>query len=408
MSSNPGLRVAYVMSRFPKLTETFVLEEMRSVERAGVTVDLHPLLHERGAVVHPEAARWEQRAEYTPLLSPSILRSHAWFLVHRPRRYVSAAVGVLVGTWGSARYFLAAVGLFPKVVHLARVIEADGVDHVHCHFASHPALAGHVIHELTSTPYSFTAHGSDIHRDRHMLRQKVASAAFVVAISDDNGRVVQQECGPVTNVRVLRCGIDTSFFTPPAVRPPATPLQIVCVGTLHEVKGQAHLLEACGLLARSGIDLRCHLVGEGRDRPVLEARAAALGIGPFVTFHGSLVRADVRTLLRSSHLLVAPSVASRDGRREGIPVVLMEAMACGLPVVASRLSGIPELVHDEVDGILVTPRDVEGLATALKRLGEDAALRGKMGRAGRRWVERHHDVDTQAARLVEQIQAAVR
>jgi hypothetical protein len=177
MTTAPPLRVAYVMSRFPKLTETFVLEEMRALERAGVTIDLHPLIHEHGGVVHPEAARWEERARYTPLLSPSVLRSHAWFLAHRPLRYLSTLAGALIGTWGSARFFLGAVGMLPKVVHLARVLERDGVEHVHCHFASHPALAGHIVHRLTGIPYSFTAHGSDLHRDRHMLPQKVASAA---------------------------------------------------------------------------------------------------------------------------------------------------------------------------------------------------------------------------------------
>ncbi|MGH3031025.1 MAG: colanic acid biosynthesis glycosyltransferase WcaL, partial [Gaiellaceae bacterium] len=177
------LKVAYVMSRFPKLSETFILGEMLAVGEHGVEVELYPLLRERAEVVHPEAEALCECARFQPFLSLPILRSQLHFLRRSPGAYLRALSAVLRGTWGSPNFVVGALGIFPKVVHAARLMEADGVAHVHCHFSSHPAVAGFVIRRLTGIPWSFTAHGSDLHVDRHMLREKVAEAAFVVAIS---------------------------------------------------------------------------------------------------------------------------------------------------------------------------------------------------------------------------------
>lgn len=398
----PGRTVAYVMSRFPKLTETFVLEEMRAVERAGVRVLLHPLLRERAGIQHPAAAAWTARARYVPFVSWAVVGSNLWFLRHRPGRFLRAVAGALAGTWGSLNFTIGALGILPKVVHAARLMEEDGVDHVHCHFANHPAVAGFVVHRLTGIPFSFTAHGSDLHKDRHMLPQKVDEAAFVVTISADNRALIAAECGPVAEgkVHVIRCGVDTAAFTSGEDGASTGRLRVVCIGRMEEVKGQRHLLDACALAVASGLDLDCDLVGDGPDRRALQTHAATAGLGDRVHFRGPLPMPEVLRALRRADVLVLPSVPTRSGKREGIPVVLMEAMSCERPVVASRLSGIPELVDDGVNGFLVEPGDVEGIATALKRLAADPSLRERMGAAGRARVLRDHDVDANAARLV--------
>lgn len=408
------LRVAYVMSRFPKLTETFVLFEMLAVERQGVTIDLFPLLRERSTTVHLEAVPLVRRARFLPFLSWSIIRSQAWFLRHRPRRYLRTVGEVVRGTWRSPNFFIGGLGILPKVAHAARLMRAAGVDHVHCHFANHPALAGYIINRLVGLPYSFTAHGSDLHVDRHMLCQKVAAAQFVVAVSEDNRRVILDTCPSAGGrVRVIHCGVDTSVFRPVDGRAPGSgtpagggPLDVLSIGTLHEVKGQTVLVEACRLLAARGIAIRVRLVGEGPDRSMLEERIAAAGLGPQIQLLGTRTRAEIAALLASTDVVVAPSVPTRQGKREGIPVVLMEAMASGVPVVASRLSGIPELVADGQNGRLVPPGDPMALADALGELAADPALRERLGRAGRATVLGAFDVDTNAARLIEAFRAA--
>ncbi len=181
------------MSRFPKLTETFILSEILAMDRAGVTVELYPLLRQRGEPVQPTASAWVERAHYLPFLSVAIVRSHLSFLRdgRRRRRYLAALRDLIAGTWRSPNFLLGGLGIFPKVVHAARAMEDDGIDHVHCHFANHPALAGFIVHRLTGIPYSFTAHGSDLHVDRTMLADKVREAAFVVTISRDNQRLIE-------------------------------------------------------------------------------------------------------------------------------------------------------------------------------------------------------------------------
>ncbi|MEO8228382.1 MAG: glycosyltransferase family 4 protein [Chloroflexota bacterium] len=401
------LRVAYVMSRFPKLTETFILFEMAAVERQGPEIRLFPLLRERESAMHPEAAPYVARATYLPFLSPAILGSHGYFLRHAPRRYLGTLGAMLRGTWRSPNFLLGGIGIFPKVVHAARLMQRDGVSHVHCHFATHPALAGFLIQRLVGIPYSFTAHGSDLHVDRTMLCRKVAEAAFTVTISDDNRAVFERECGgPITSLEVIHCGVDTTVFHPvPRMAASDRPLAILAIGTLHEVKGQTHLIEACRLLATAGVPFTCRFVGEGPDRAALEHQVADAGLSDRVEFLGRRTRAEIASLIGSSDVLVAASVPTRSGKREGIPVVLMEAMSAGLPVVASALSGIPELVVDGSSGLTVPPGDAAAIAAALRRLHVDPELRTRLGVAARERVMAEFDVDRNAHRLIERFAA---
>jgi colanic acid/amylovoran biosynthesis glycosyltransferase len=410
MSQAEPLTVAYVMSRFPKLTETFILAELEAMDRAGVRIELHPLLRQTGEPVQPAAVQWVDRAHFLPFLSPAIVRSQWTFLRDRTRRrrYLRAFADMIRGTWRSPNFLLGGLGVFPKVAHASLAMVDEGVDHVHCHFANHPALAGWLIHRLVGIPYSFTAHGSDLHVDRTMLPAKVAEAAFVVTISADNRSLIEATCGAAADgkVEVIHCGIDPATFRP-AQRPTDGPLRIIAIGTLHEVKGQIHLIEACRLLAERGLAFTCRFIGDGPDRQALERRVAELDLGDRVTFPGRLTSDAVAAALAEADVLAAPSVPTRGGKREGIPVVLMEAMATGLPVIASRLSGIPELVTDGVDGLLVPPGEDVALADALARLAEDPALRAQLGAAGRETVLRDFDVDRNAALLAARIREAL-
>ena len=404
-SLSNGLKLGYVTSRFPKLTETFVLYEILGLERSGAEVEFYPLLRERASVVHPEARPVVDRAHFLPFISWPILRSQVHFLRRRPRAYLGALGAVLKGTWGSLNFIVGGIGIFPKVAHAARAMDEEGVEHVHCHFSTHPAVAGFVIQRLTGIPYSFTAQGSDLHVDRHMLREKVAEAAFVVAISAYNRDLILHECGERwrDKIVVIHSGIETGFFEPADTRRHDGRFNVLCVGTLHEVKGQAYLIEACRALFESGVDFTCQLVGEGDDRPALERQIAAAGMEGRINLVGQRTRGEVLELLRAADVLVAPSVPTKQGKREGIPIVLMEALATGIPVVASDISGIPELVEDGRTGLLVPPRDSAALARALLRLQEEQALGQRLGRAGRAKVEREFDAYANAGQLAFEI-----
>ncbi|HEX2577158.1 MAG TPA: glycosyltransferase [Aquihabitans sp.] len=399
-----GPRVAYVVSRFPRLTETFVVDEAAAVRRAGARLELHPLHQERATVVQPAAEALAPVVHHHRLLERGVLASQVGALREAPAAYLGAAASVVRHNLGSRRLLVGAVAAFPLAVHLARRFRADGVEHVHAHFATHPAAVAYVVHRLTGIPFSFTAHGSDLHRDRHMLAEKVRHAAFVVAISEHNRQVVLDECGTEVADRVLvvRCGVDRSRFARRAARSrrPGDPLRVCCVGTLHEVKGQTHLVEAARRLTAAGVDVELTFVGDGPDREALGDQAAAAGLADRVRFTGPLVQPEVREVLEGADVLVAPSVPTADGRREGLPVVILEAMATGVPVVASRLSGIPEAVVDGRTGLLAAPGDVDGLVDAIGRLAADPTLGERLADGAADLVAREYDVDASAGRLV--------
>ena len=398
---SPG-KVAYIMSRFPKITETFILYEILALEEVGVPVEVYPLLREYQPVTHPEAERLVQRAHFHPFISLPILHAQWHFIRRRPLAYFRLWAEVLGGTWGSAKFLVGALGIFPKAVRFAYEMKRQGITHVHAHFASHPALAAFIIHRLTGIPFSFTAHGSDLHVERRMLDKKVAAAAFAVTISSYNNEVMVEECGEAARnkIHIIHCGVDTSVFSPHRQSLAQRPFQILCVASFEEVKGHKYLIEACQLLRDRGVDFVCHLVGDGPLRPEIEAQITAAGIVDQVRLHGGLPRAEVVRMLAEADVMALASVPTRSGKREGIPVVLMEAMASGLPVVTSAISGIPELV-DSGCGLLVLPGDATALADGLLKLKEDAKLRDRMGQAGRERVLREFDLRINTAALAK-------
>jgi colanic acid/amylovoran biosynthesis glycosyltransferase len=399
------LRVAYIMSRFPKLTETFVLYEMLALEEKGVAVEVFPLIRQIEQTRHPEAERLARRAHYHPFLSLASLRATWHFLRRDPGRFLRMWWEVLSGTWGSANFFFGALGILPKTILFARRIEELGVRHVHAHFANHPSLAALVVHRLTGIPFSFTAHGSDLHVERRMLEAKVRAAAFVVTVSSYNKDLIAEECGEDLRdrIRVIHCGVDPEAFSPrdrPEKRTDEA-LKVVCVASLEEVKGHRFLIQACRHLEDRGIPVECGLVGDGPLRRELTAQAEEAGLGHRIRFHGGLPRPEVARLMGQAHVAVLASHPTPSGKREGIPVALMEAMATGLPVVASAISGIPELVQHRRTGILVPPGDPEALADALELMDRDRHLRKWFGAAGRHKVHREFDLRAGAGQIVE-------
>lgn len=410
-------RVAYLASRFPKLTETFVLYEMMALEGAGARVEIFALQQEPSGPRHPEARVYERRAHFAPFLSRELILANLSLLARSPRTYLGVWWAALSGTWRSPKFFLGALVWYPKCVAFARRMAELGIEHIHAHFAHHPALAAFVVHRLTGIPYSFTAHGSDLHVDRTMLPQKVGDAAFVVAVSEYNRDLIVEECGEdvADRVVVIHCGTDPEVFavdeTPEDVATTngagsdGGPFRMVCVASLEEVKGHRHLIEACRLLAERGVDFRCDLAGSGSLRARLERQVAEARLGDRVVLHGPVPRPEVRRLLRRADVAVLPSVPTPSGRREGIPVALMEAMMSGLPVVASGVSGIPELVRDGETGLLVPPGDPWSLADRLEELARSPGTRALLGEEGRAVVERDFDLEKGAKLLHAAIQA---
>lgn len=353
------MRVGYVLKRFPRLSQTFVLEEMLELERRGVEI---VVLAGRGSdepVQHPRVA---------------LLR---------------ASVHVL------------APDAAPRDV--AELLAAERVDHVHAHFATWAAEVARRASRIAGVPYSFTAHATDIYRqdiDEAALAERMHEARFVVTVTDHNrehllrvvnrhgmsGRVVRLYNG----VDVARLRRDDSLRRGDLV---------VGVGRLVEKKGFDDLVRAAELLRDAGRPLPVVLVGEGPERRRLEAMRDERRLARLVRLAGACDQESVLDLLRRAAVLVLPCVVTPDGDRDALPTVVLEAMAVGAPVVSTRVSGIPEMVEDGASGLLVEQRDPGGLAAAVRRVIDDPTLARTFADAAREHVERHFSLTDNVAGL---------
>jgi colanic acid/amylovoran biosynthesis glycosyltransferase len=394
------MRLAYIVSRFPHLSETFIVRELDAVSGFGAEIELFSLFPAIDSTVHPAARAWVTRLwRCGPF---DALRGLAWWLAHRPLRTLSSVLLLVHGHARRPRTLLRALATVPIASAHARMIKRLGVDHVHAHYATYPALAAWLCRRLTGIPYSFTAHAHDLFVDRSHLAHKVADAGFVVAISEYNRRsLAALEGGGETPVHIVRCGIDpTAYAYRPRGPRPRGPVWALCVASLQEYKGHRVLLEA---LADGGPPplerVHLELIGEGPLRRPLEELAHRLGIGARVSFRGGLPEPEVTAALEGADLFVLPSVVAGNGQMEGVPVALMEALACGLPTVATRLSGVPELVRDGRTGLLAEPGDVRGLREALSQTLADPPAARERAEAGRRLVESEFELRASARRL---------
>jgi colanic acid/amylovoran biosynthesis glycosyltransferase len=361
-----SLKVAYIMSRFPHLPETFILREMVEMEKRGVEVALYPLIVQPQSVIHTEAQSWVQRARRLPWMSHEILLANWKQFIANPILYVKLFLRILVGNFPSPKFLVRALFMFPKVVCMANLMRSDGVSHIHAHYATYPALAAWIIYKLTGISYSVTAHAHDIYVDRTMLSPKIRDASFVVAVSEYNRLFLSKHLGEwvLNKCHVIHCGIEPDRYQP-SENKPSTRFEIISIGSLQPYKGQSYLVEACVLLQQRGIPFRCRIIGGGELYSELERLIARYNLQNKVVLTGPLTQEYVAKMLGEANCYVQPSIIAPSGKMEGIPVSLMEAMACGLPVVATRISGIPELVHHEKTGWLVPEKDSVALADAM-------------------------------------------
>jgi colanic acid/amylovoran biosynthesis glycosyltransferase len=395
------MRIAYLVSRFPSLSETFVLRELDAVAaQPDMALSLYALFPPAAEdAVHPAAAPWLERLR-RPRAAEGI-RAAGWWLAREPGRLLGV-LGTVAAEYAREPRVLprALVATVLATAH-ARRLRADGAEHVHAHFATYPALAAWTAWRLAGIPYSFTAHAHDLFVHQAMLARKADDAEFVVAISDYNRRFILDHAdGRAPAVELVHCGVDPSRLPYRERRlPDAGPVEALCVAGLRASKGHAVLLEALAGAAAPLDRVRLALVGDGPLRAELEQRAHALGLGSRVEFAGGLPEPEVARRLEAADLFVLPSVVAPDGDMEGIPVALMEALATGVPAIATRQSGIPELVRDGETGLLAAPGDVAGLRAALATVLGDPDAAAARARAGRALVEREFDLARSAARL---------
>lgn len=400
MNSPGALRLGYLVPEFPAQTHVFFWREAQALRDSGV--ELRFVSTRRPP---PEACRHafaaEARAATRYLYPPRLWAALLWLLLHPLR--AGRALGYVFGLRETPRARrLRVLGMLLCAADLAATQRALPLDHLHVHSCADAAHVAALFHRLTGVPYSLSLHGDlGVYGRDHA--SKMRGAAFVAVVTQDLQRQVLAQVGlPEARVPVIRMGVDTSRFVAPPERPASDGLHVVTVARLAECKGHRYALEALRALADDGFDLRYTIAGDGPDRAAIEADIARLRLGQRASLVGSLGEGDVLRLVQSADAFVLPSV----GYGEAAPVAVMEAMACGTPVVCSIIGGTPELIRDGEDGFLVRQADVAGLGAALRRLALDRGLRARLAHAARERALRDFDHRRWAHTLLERIRPA--
>ncbi len=393
--------IGYILSRYPLPTETFILREMTEMRALGHEIHILPLRRAHPDITHPETRRLESRVAGPQW--PAEWKRAAATLVRHPGRLRLLARG----GWEQRPdlNLMAGAALYaPRALAIAEFCRQKQIQHLHAHFATHPTLAALAAHRLCGVPFSFTVHAHDIFQHSAGLEAKLRAASWVVAISEFNRRHLLRLSPVEDKITVIPCGVRVAQYARlplPASGP--RPLRLLCVAALRPYKGHRVLLEACARWhPPHGMEI--HLAGDGPLRRELERLCRQLGLSRCTRFLGWCGEPEVRRQLAWSDIFALPSVAEPSGKMDGIPVALMEAMAAARPVIASRLSGIPELVHDGVNGLLIEPGSVAQLIRALQLL-EPEAIRRTYGRAGQIFVHQHHDLDRNVRRFSDGLEA---
>ncbi len=392
-------RALYVVSLFPCWSETFIVREISTLIALGVDVRIVSLKRPTEKMVQPDAAQLLDRVWH-----PQSALIAGWRVGLIKLRYpliMLKLFGLLLrGLWKQPLVLLKSMfALMRGIEHLDGIRRFDP-DFIHSHWATYPSTVALALSRLTGKPYGFTCHAHDIFVDNQLLETKLTDAALPITISRYNVDYLSENITPIARDRlqVVHCGVDLPNFM--FQRDGRETDTLIAVGRLDPIKGFDVLLLAFAKLAKAGVSFRCNIIGEGPQRAGLEQSIAMLDLRDCVHLAGARPQAEVRALLHSATAFVLPSTIAADGNRDGIPVALMEAMAVGAPVISTRVSGIPELIENDVSGLLVDGGDADGLAAAIQRLLGDGDLRERLARSAREVVERDFDAANEASKLL--------
>jgi len=404
--SSQTMRVGYVLKRYPRYSETFVVNEILAHEAAGVEVVIFALRppedsHFQNIISQVRAPVHYIRKPIQGRINASLnslvpnAASYFWAEMQEASKTIPdfwQRLSVATGERASTVY---------QAVWLAQEISRKGITHLHAHFGTVATSVARLAAHFTGIPYTFTAHAKDIFHESVVfadMQRKLYDAAAVVTVSDYNLKYLQEIYGvAAAQTRRIYNGLDVSQFVyqSPQHRPP----QVISVGRLVEKKGLFVLLKACALLERSSCAFQCQIIGSGPQEQNLRSQIQQLDLTDRVEIVGPRPQNEVFHYMQQAAVFAAPYVIGSDGNRDGLPTVLLEAMALGTPCVATDVTGIPELIRDGETGLIVPQQDAEALASALQRLLGDAMLRDQLAIRARQLIESEFNIHCNAAQL---------
>jgi glycosyltransferase involved in cell wall biosynthesis len=395
------LRIAYLVSQYPGVSHTFILREVLALRERGIAIETAsindpPPAEKMARVEQGEAAQtfYVKRAGAMGLLT-----ALAWALPRHPAGLVRGLFAALRLGGADPSRLLLCLFYCAEAILLARWVQQRSCSHLHVHFATEAATVGMILTRIVPVSMSMMVHGPDEFYDvpGYFLPQKIAACRFIVCISFfARSQLMRLAAGEEwQKFEIARLGVDSAHFVPRPHRASPMPFQILCVARLVPTKGQRVLIEAIGQLIDEGRAIQLCLIGDGPDRSSLERLVQERGLAGCVSFEGSVNQDRIRSFYEAADVFALASFA------EGIPVVLMEAMSMEIPCITTRINGIPELIRDGTDGLLVAPSDSGAVAAAIARLMDDAGLRELLGNAGRQRIQQAYDLGKSADRLAD-------
>ncbi len=405
MGPNALRPLAMLVKRFPRLSETFVFNEIVELRRQQIPLQLFAIMNPHEPHVQPEAEAMRGEVCY-------LRRDDGW------RSWVGLWGCMVAAAFAHPRGVASAVrfafsrGTLATWKHLAEasrlvgMLDAMGAGHLHAHFAHGPSSVAYLAHRISGISFSFTAHAKDLYTTNPAtVSLRARSAEFVVTCTRANGEYLTQLMGAEAGrkLHVLPHGVDLDRFG--AVKRSPISGRILSIGRMVPKKGFDRLVRALGIVASRGAIFDCRIFGGGPLSAALQSAAADAGIARLLHLGGARMQQDLLKEYAHAEVFALSPVVTDDGDRDGVPNVLIEAMACGIPVVATAISGIPELIEDGVTGLLVPADDAAALAAAIERLLGDEALRRRLGEAASRRVFASRALDSSVLPLAQLFRA---
>nr|QNO41822.1 D-inositol-3-phosphate glycosyltransferase [Methanosarcinales archaeon ANME-2c ERB4]QNO42778.1 D-inositol-3-phosphate glycosyltransferase [Methanosarcinales archaeon ANME-2c ERB4] len=388
------LKVAYVLSFFPRLSQSFVLNEIVELIRSGHDVQIFPWFHSSETVIHEEIKDYQ-------LLNRTHYFAIKQIFKKNPFRFLKYFVKTVRYSLAAKQISKSELKMDLQLAYFATVIEEKNIELIHAHFAD-MGNAARRLGKMLRLPYTLTAHAFDIYMDPDTdeLREVMNDAESVITISEYNKNYLISEIGVNNRIEVIRCGIDLDKFNPQKNLKAYGRIKLLTVARLVAKKGLAYLIKAIPMVVKKMPNCELTIIGSGPQYGNLQHLVRDPDIESYVQFRGDVSDSELMRYYDDVDMFILPCIVIENGDRDGIPVAMMEAMTMELPVISTTVSGIPELVEDGASGILVSPKDEKAIADAIITLCKDSELRVKMGKKGREIIKREYNIASEAEKLI--------
>jgi glycosyltransferase involved in cell wall biosynthesis len=384
--------VGYILKKFPVLSETFILNELLELETQGIPIHIFSLERPNDPRFHNDLPNLKTSISYVPDISDiASLQKHFYRAANYYGKHFRKTIAYVLK---HSRPSL--LWRFLQSCYIANESRRFRVEHIHAHFATRPTSVAFLTSMIADVPYSFTAHAMDIfktHINTKSLSKKIKNARFVVTVSEYNREHLMKFVdGDKKKIVKIHNGIRLDSFKPNREVDTKPLFTFICVARFVEKKGHKVLVEACDILRRQRLSFQCWLVGKGKLRSLIRSEVKSKNLTDCIKLLGPFSQVEVMNLYRRAHAYVLPCIVGTDGNRDGLPVSIVEALASGLPVITTPMTGNPEVIEENSNGLLVPFNDAKALAEAMGKLMIDSDLYNRLRRNTRTSVESRFDL----------------